>query len=462
VDTISIIQDDPADKVLLIEEMDTVYARAFLTIVALAGNDANAGMPGVHRRTRSASEVFEVSAALSVLFDPEPSGVALKNGSWSRRAWTFQEGALSARTLLFAQNVVHFTCCSTTWSENVRCLSETCQPPWAYKNEPSFLLRPRLNSSGIYFENKSREAKGLIRRNILSEVWGDVIKDMSRRNLTYETDVLFATAGVFGMLEKCFTVRGTYGIPASNLEEFIYWKPSNPGTLRRRRDLAQSVFNPSWSWAGWVGPVHLLSYYERGRPCEISSDNIVWTLLKEIDTQPVLLQPDVSQSSGRGTLDPGASTNSIVVTDSGLSQNLEEFPLLQFRTRTISYMISKSATRLSWLEELFPASRHSQTLCVTALNDDNSVVGTVDLDSSDVMSMHQRMVAKFAIISTTPYKFFRDWMGYPFVTDCPDLVHYRVLMLDSDNRIAERVGSGAIFQQAFDSSDSKWETVTLK
>ncbi|OCL10873.1 hypothetical protein AOQ84DRAFT_256171, partial [Glonium stellatum] len=47
IDALCIVQDNPLEKMDLINQMDKIYQNAFLTIVAAAGRDANAGLPGV-------------------------------------------------------------------------------------------------------------------------------------------------------------------------------------------------------------------------------------------------------------------------------------------------------------------------------------------------------------------------------------------------------------------------------
>ncbi len=57
VDAICIVQDDRDSKMQDIERMDLIYSRAFATLVALAGTDAAAGLPGVRAKTRRPQQV---------------------------------------------------------------------------------------------------------------------------------------------------------------------------------------------------------------------------------------------------------------------------------------------------------------------------------------------------------------------------------------------------------------------
>jgi hypothetical protein len=47
VDALCIVQDDEQSKHIEMSRMDQIYRNAYLTIIAAAGKDANAGLPGV-------------------------------------------------------------------------------------------------------------------------------------------------------------------------------------------------------------------------------------------------------------------------------------------------------------------------------------------------------------------------------------------------------------------------------
>jgi hypothetical protein len=58
VDSLCIVQDDPQEKHGQIANMDAIYGNAILTINAAAGQDANAGLPGVRPLSRKWSNSF--------------------------------------------------------------------------------------------------------------------------------------------------------------------------------------------------------------------------------------------------------------------------------------------------------------------------------------------------------------------------------------------------------------------
>jgi Heterokaryon incompatibility protein (HET) len=120
VDALCIIQDDPVDVAAQILAMNMIYQSAKLTIVAAAGGDAWAGLPGVRpnsrciRQQQKKCEDFTFITALSGLED------AIRGFYWETRVWTFQEKILSRRLLIFAQGQMFFHCNSASWSEDLR------------------------------------------------------------------------------------------------------------------------------------------------------------------------------------------------------------------------------------------------------------------------------------------------------------------------------------------------------
>ena len=461
-DAICIVQDDPVDKAELIKDMDTVYARATLTIVAAEGEHANSGLPGIHPNSRCAPETFNVGVDFSLLIAPAPVGGTLLHCPWSKRAWTFQECVLSARQLVFTHSTVHFVCCSTTWSEDVRCVSEDTAPPWKWAPGTMFDFRPslsevnkQLTSLAETVETADTDDEEDI--DPLFDLWVDVVGNLSMRKLSFEADILFAAAGMISVLEKIFRVRSIFGLPERRLEQFLFWSPMEPGCLRRRRDIHGRALYPTWSWAGWIGEV---SWPEHtARPHGSSVKGIEWLGLAEYGAQPVALQ-----AGGRGTVRDDALA---ATTSYDLKMNVQmDLPILQFATRTARLNISTTAPPPEWISELqsfawttvrpdSSARRHG-VYCITSLSDVCDVVGFVVLDSSDVILNLDGLVTLFAIVSSVPYQ-------QPQYEGSFGLVFHRVLALSQGGGggICERIGHGAILVRKNDNIGWMDDTIIL-
>jgi hypothetical protein len=75
------------------------------------------------------------------------------------------------------------------------------------------------------------------------------VEAYSRRDLSYTDDGLNAFAGVSKILESDLGTTLWYGLPIKYFELALLWSPK--GNLTRREAF------PSWSWAGWSGPVDM-------------------------------------------------------------------------------------------------------------------------------------------------------------------------------------------------------------
>ncbi|KAF2493668.1 HET-domain-containing protein, partial [Lophium mytilinum] len=109
VDSLSITQDDATAKHDLITRMSEIYANAYLTICALAGVNASAGLPGVRPYTRVLDTIGN-SAGFRVARRPPRLSKLIFRSHYNKRGWTFQERLLSRRCLFFANQQVYFQC----------------------------------------------------------------------------------------------------------------------------------------------------------------------------------------------------------------------------------------------------------------------------------------------------------------------------------------------------------------
>jgi hypothetical protein len=113
-DCICIVQDEEDERTMFLNGMASIYANAYLTIVAGEGADGNNGIPAIGRcskpRNTFCSEMRFPGHTLSLgpRYDTSPA-VHCKGTAWSTRGWTFQESYLSRRLLVFT-STVRFHC----------------------------------------------------------------------------------------------------------------------------------------------------------------------------------------------------------------------------------------------------------------------------------------------------------------------------------------------------------------
>lgn len=95
-------------KIEQLNMMATIYGYAALTIVALTGQDSNAGLSGL-----SVPRPMQVKEEVNghVLFTVPPDvDSEIERSTWSSRAWTLQEELISRRRLHFTECQVEFSC----------------------------------------------------------------------------------------------------------------------------------------------------------------------------------------------------------------------------------------------------------------------------------------------------------------------------------------------------------------
>lgn len=230
VDRLCIVQDDETSKHDQINRMADIYSSAFLTIVAAGGADPNYGLPGVSTRSRSgAPYIFRLMGLemTETMSNPFTEGVCPK---WQTRGWTYQEAVSSSRVLAFTDSQVCYDCVSQRKSM----LFE-------------FKTQEYDHKSGSLIDHCAPFPK--------------MVENFSKRDLTFESDTYLAFSGIM------FRKHGNnhqFGMPWSNFDLLVHWRPASWDLPSRRWDSTRKVLFPSWSWASLNGPVDFdLDMYTR-------------------------------------------------------------------------------------------------------------------------------------------------------------------------------------------------------
>lgn len=271
VDRYCINSTEPGTKHFMIGNMDAIYEAAYLTIIAASGSDGEHGLPSVSGLCKALGENKVppwdglVYTKLSHLcLDSYVRLGQIETSIWSTRGWTYQEGLLSRRRLIFTDD-------------------------WAI-----------LQYRG---EDRVRASSGIFAH----------INEYTRRNLTYPSDSLNAFLGVLRAYERLQpAAMHIWGVPFLVAPDGairqpgygLLWRGNRGTSLRRVEGM------PSWTWAGWtwsdrdaakrdfmsrqfpLGPYHWLveKAQLRGQtrswpswgPCDISLTVLVGTELMDI------------------------------------------------------------------------------------------------------------------------------------------------------------------------------------
>ena len=247
VDQYCINQHNLAEKTRTINDMDTIYGNAELTIIAASGRNAHSGLSGIRGTSRISQRYIQIGANRHLAF--RDSTELIKRSLWMSRGWTFQEGLLSRRRLVFTEAQLYFQCNDE------------------YRLEG---LPHRFYSEGSRYEDETRVFP---HRGIGFQphhVYDRLIEYLSR-NLSYGSDSLNAFLGILNAFNT--ELRGgnypsanhLYGIPMCHkpgydddsrvIRQFLSglsWRFEKPAMTQDESNVGQdSIDVPSWTWAAY-------------------------------------------------------------------------------------------------------------------------------------------------------------------------------------------------------------------
>ncbi|KAF4429672.1 ankyrin repeat-containing [Fusarium acutatum] len=274
VDRYCIVQTgDEAIKQDQLRHMHLVYANAEVTLIAAAGKDSSAGLPGVPGRPRNQQPGALVQGHALVSIPPDPSLHVRSNSTWATRGWTYQEGLLARRCLFFSEYELSYECRNMLCREAIRLPRGFEQHMSGHKPrfmEPFWMYQP-YKLPGM---DSSQTGIGIF----------DLLAVYTKRKLSLPSDTLNAMLGIFSLLAQHKT-RPIYHIcgvpilrltdPRADISERGRPKPiapSNNGDAGVAAAVSLGGFLdglcwrleepahrrpgfPSWSWTGWQGVV---------------------------------------------------------------------------------------------------------------------------------------------------------------------------------------------------------------
>lgn len=271
IDSLCIIQDDEETKHTQIMQMDIIYRMAYLTIIAHSGTSADSPLPGVFpgtrlqpvtvedvqysNGTRRRSSYSEKIRLISL--PPSDLGSIIDESVYESRGWTMQEHLLSQRCLYFTEHQIFFRCCVGCARE-----AEALVDGLALDDDsmPSNRDYNALNEFQTIISRDRDGPRGISKRDI-STLYKAAVKIYTQRSLSFESDIVNAFFGIASALEMSHGGCVLYGLPECILDRAILWVPSattcqrSPIRMSTLSELDRTLAFPSWSWAGWDGPV---------------------------------------------------------------------------------------------------------------------------------------------------------------------------------------------------------------
>ncbi|KAF4631178.1 hypothetical protein G7Y89_g6956 [Cudoniella acicularis] len=238
------IEQDSQNIDIHLNMMNDIYSAAYLTIVAASGVDSWAGLPGVMPNLRETSKPSVTIRCIEIGLALPDFAQTVILSPWARRGWTFQEQLFSKRLLVFTEQQIFFECYETSRSESNITEVDAVDQGMRYWFNSSYAWS-RIRSSfktSLGSLNRTYLERDDTRSFILGN-YLDLTRSFRKLELTYQSDVLRAFAGVISTVKQQLACEIYFGIPVAY----------SVGTLLL--DHLQCVRRPeypSWSWAAWA------------------------------------------------------------------------------------------------------------------------------------------------------------------------------------------------------------------
>jgi hypothetical protein len=244
VDSICIDQDSQEMKDYLVSRMDSIYMRAKVTIIAAAGEDANAGLPGVSSQIRVDGRTTVSLQGIEFTTSCLPAKQLIVESAWWKRAWTFQEGWLSPRCFIFTPQEILFCCTQSTNRESLH----SCSP--RFRNG---LATRVFQTHEIGFPTGIGQIN---EEGRVSSLFNSVLRLYHRRQLTFKSDRIKAVQGCINTIAEQSGIPSWNGMPMQwgCIAGALIWRHMKPA---KRTNLEF----PSYSWASWdAEPVYFREF----------------------------------------------------------------------------------------------------------------------------------------------------------------------------------------------------------
>ncbi|KAH8900566.1 HET-domain-containing protein, partial [Thozetella sp. PMI_491] len=107
-DRYCIMQHGAREKERQIKQMGQIYANSAVTIIDAAGSDMRCGLAGVSYDRRSQPRIRVGSHHFASVLSSAYQDIELSR--WATRGWTYQEGRMARRRLVFTAQQAYFQC----------------------------------------------------------------------------------------------------------------------------------------------------------------------------------------------------------------------------------------------------------------------------------------------------------------------------------------------------------------
>jgi hypothetical protein len=276
--------------------MDVIYANAVVTIIAGQAEVHENGIPGVLDTPRKKQPSYTAKGLVISSTLPD-SQFSVGKSKWATRGWTYQEGILSKRRLIFTDEQLFFEC------NGMHCCESMEWPLDLMHDKETGTFKKLIIQGPLGSKTPGSDPYEIMK----------YISEFNRRELTFVEDKINAMRGILhGFQESPMPVYQFMGVPMmpsvcrgrSGSFDGDYFDLPHPRSLAEGfligltwgHDTGLShtktgrriTHFPSWSWAGWTGDLATSLFFERHllRGETRLDDSQVWIEKEDGDLSP--------------------------------------------------------------------------------------------------------------------------------------------------------------------------------
>ena len=233
IDSLCIVQDSARDWEKESSLMGSVYSSGAINIAADAAEDGDQGFLSKKRPSRFPYSLVDEKLHGTLYTKPSKRQRWMEySGNLRRRAWVFQEYNLSARSIRYGLNGLIWECRSSC-SFDSEVLSEENQ----FRREARSLKNFPLQVASVSPSTPPNRIADIM------ATWQKLVDEYTKKELTYETDMLPALSGLASLVQAATGDQYLAGLWRSDLPAALRWVPQDPDWR------SPTSPAPTWSWA---------------------------------------------------------------------------------------------------------------------------------------------------------------------------------------------------------------------
>ncbi|OBT82458.1 hypothetical protein VE02_08790 [Pseudogymnoascus sp. 03VT05] len=239
--------------------MDAIFTRASFIIIAASGGDANAGLTGLNGPPRDTTQhtatYSDELTLLSLNLEREDD---LNASVWNSRCWTYQEYTLCRKSMIFTKDSVYFQCGHVCWDEDMNKLW-----PDLYRSASDQTIVPSRGEEAPTVTTEITYSLG-----IAHHFYFNMINEYTLRDMTYPRDRLSGFQGILNFYNMKYGPVFIWGMWSEEMLAYsLLWQPQQELARVPIDEETNVPIYPSWSWAGWSGPVKYRNHLDwKGLP----------------------------------------------------------------------------------------------------------------------------------------------------------------------------------------------------